>query len=190
MPTTATSLASMTVSHPAARMRSPPRPKNSGWRIPREAARRRRASINPAPYISPEASPAEMRMRMDGGRIAEKLVVASSQLPVAGWLSSLRSLYFVRHPTHDLQHSPRRRGTDSQLGTVNCLIVPDHRSRLYCRFGRENGDFLVLVLELVELVVDAALGEQLLVRAHFSNLALVHDDDLVGALHGREAVRD
>src|SRR6185312_7043376 len=57
-PTTATSRDSMTVSNPVTRMRSPPRPKND---IARESARRS-DSINCAPYSSPEASPAEMRM--------------------------------------------------------------------------------------------------------------------------------
>ena len=42
---------------PRARMRSPPAPKNS-----REESRRRKASMSCAPYISPEASPAEMRI--------------------------------------------------------------------------------------------------------------------------------
>src|SRR5207244_12601594 len=58
MPTTASFLASTTVSHPTARMRSPPTPKNSS-----DGLRRSRASISCAPYISPEASPAEMRIR-------------------------------------------------------------------------------------------------------------------------------
>ncbi len=49
---------------------------------------------------------------------------------------------------------------------------------------------LVLVLQLVELPVDAALGQQLLVRADLAHLALMHHDDLVGALHGTEAVGD
>src|SRR6266550_1831914 len=57
MPTTARSLASTTISQPAARMRSPPAPKN--WR---DGSRRRSASISCAPYISPEASPAETRI--------------------------------------------------------------------------------------------------------------------------------
>src|SRR5579864_2562410 len=90
MPTTARSLASTTVSHPAARMRSPPTPKkeiesgaedefveeelveekfvgtaalgcpaersSAGFR----SAALRKASISCAPYISPEASPADM----------------------------------------------------------------------------------------------------------------------------------
>src|SRR5438477_10495800 len=58
MPTTARSLASITVSQPASRMRWPPTPKNSS-----EGSRRRRASMSCAPYISPEASPAEIRIR-------------------------------------------------------------------------------------------------------------------------------
>src|SRR5437764_9820563 len=61
MPTTARSLASTTVSHPAARILSPPTPKNSSGSGNCE----RRASINCAPYISPEASPAEIRTRTE-----------------------------------------------------------------------------------------------------------------------------
>src|SRR5712692_4884787 len=69
MPTTARTLESTTVSQPAARMRSPPTPKNSSrWfsvaRAP-SPARRRKASISSAPYISPEASPAEIRIRTE-----------------------------------------------------------------------------------------------------------------------------
>jgi len=45
-------------------------------------------------------------------------------------------------------------------------------------------EFLVLVLELVELPIEATLQEQLLVRAHLAELAFVHDQDGVGALHG------
>ena len=47
-------------SQPAARMRSPPTPKKSD-----EGLRRRRASTSWAPYISPEASPAEIRIRIE-----------------------------------------------------------------------------------------------------------------------------
>ena len=50
--------------------------------------------------------------------------------------------------------------------------------------------FLVAVLELVELVVEAALGEELLVGAALAELALVHDEDGVGGLDGGEAVGD
>jgi len=53
-----------------------------------------------------------------------------------------------------------------------------------------SAEFLVAVLELVELPVEAALGEELLVRAALAELALVHHEDGVGALNGREAVRD
>src|SRR5436309_3215993 len=57
-PTTATSRDSTLISHPAVLMRSPPSPKKF---MGRESARRR-AWISRAPYCSPEASPAEMRM--------------------------------------------------------------------------------------------------------------------------------
>ena len=42
--------------------------------------------------------------------------------------------------------------------------------------------FLVLVLELVELKVNATLGQKLLMRAHFAHMPFVHDDDLIGTL--------
>ncbi len=51
-------------------------------------------------------------------------------------------------------------------------------------------DLLIFVLQLVELVVDAALGQEFLMRAHFADLSLVHNDDFVSALHCREAVGD
>src|ERR1700730_7089377 len=81
MPTTARSLASTTASHPAARICSPPTPKNSSGSAgvgtaaagcPAEqssaglrSSARRKASISSAPYISPDASPAEIRMRTE-----------------------------------------------------------------------------------------------------------------------------
>jgi hypothetical protein len=49
---------------------------------------------------------------------------------------------------------------------------------------------LVLVLQLVELPVESAVGEQLLVRAHLAQLPFVHDQDHLGALDCRQAVRD
>src|SRR5579864_4760771 len=71
--------------------------------------------------------------------------------------------------------------------SIALVVGADGGLRL-TRWG--DGDFLVFVLQLVELVVNAALGEQLLVRAHLAYAALVHDDNLVGALHRREAMRD
>ena len=58
------------------------------------------------------------------------------------------------------------------------------------RDGGVGAEFLVFVLELVELPVEAALGEELLVGALFAELAFVHDEDGVGALDRREAVGD
>src|ERR1700751_2196366 len=43
--------------------------------------------------------------------------------------------------------------------------------------GGWEGHFLVFVLQLVQLVVDPALSEQLLVGAHFADFTLVHDND-------------
>src|SRR5688500_7471005 len=48
----------------------------------------------------------------------------------------------------------------------------------------------VLELELVEAVVDAAPGEQLLVGAQLAHLALVQHQDAVGAMDGGQAVGD
>src|SRR5712672_4582214 len=49
---------------------------------------------------------------------------------------------------------------------------------------------LLFVLELVEAVVDAALGKQLLMRALFAEAALVEDENAVGMLNGAEPMRD
>ena len=53
-----------------------------------------------------------------------------------------------------------------------------------------DADFLILVLELVELPVEAAVGEQFLVRTHLAELPLVHDEDRVCALNGRQPMCD
>ncbi len=45
-------------------------------------------------------------------------------------------------------------------------------------------NLLVFVLQLIKLVVNTALGKQLLVRPHFAHLAFVHHDDLVRSLNG------
>src|SRR5579863_1440239 len=49
---------------------------------------------------------------------------------------------------------------------------------------------LLFVLELVEAVVDAALGEQFLMGALFAEAAFVEDEDAVGVLNGAETMRD
>src|ERR1700736_368933 len=53
-----------------------------------------------------------------------------------------------------------------------------------------QGEFLLLVLKLIEAIVDAAWGEEFLVRALFAKAALVEDEDAVGVLNGAESVRD
>src|ERR1019366_1306004 len=68
------------------------------------------------------------------------------------------------------------------------LVVRADRSLRSARHPRRH--FLILILQLVKLVVNPALGQQLLVRSHLADLAFVHHDDLVGALDGRESVRD
>ena len=49
---------------------------------------------------------------------------------------------------------------------------------------------LFFVLELVETVVDAALGEKFLVGALFAEAAFMEDKDAVGVLDSAETVRD
>ncbi len=49
---------------------------------------------------------------------------------------------------------------------------------------------LLFVLQLVEAVVDAALGEEFLVRTLFAEAALVEDKNAVGMLNGAETMRD
>src|SRR5262247_1163487 len=133
MPTTANSLASTTVSQPASRMRGPPTPKNS-----HAGSRRRRAWTSCAPYISPEASPAEIRTRTS--KDCSGLVVCTG----------------------------RGLGLSGQR----------------CRY------LLILVLQLIQFVVHAALRQKLLMRAHFADFAFVHHDDFVGALHGGKPMRN
>src|ERR1041385_284261 len=60
-------------------------------------------------------------------------------------------------------------------------------------FGRGDdwgGNFLVLVLELIELVVNAVLCQQLLMVSDLAYLTFVHDNDLVRTLNGGKAMRD
>src|SRR5262249_41657799 len=79
-----------------------------------------------------------------------------------------------------------RRSSDLVIWIPRC--ARDCRKRLIVRahLGLAHAQLLVFVLELVELPVDAAVGEQLLVAADLAHLAFVHDDDLVGALDGGE----
>ena len=51
-------------------------------------------------------------------------------------------------------------------------------------------DLLILILKLIELPINTTHREQFLVGADLAELAFVHDDDAVGALDGREAMRD
>src|SRR5690349_463808 len=49
---------------------------------------------------------------------------------------------------------------------------------------------LVLILQLIQLPVNATRGEKLLVRAALAQMALVHDQDAIGALDSRKPMRD
>src|SRR2546426_1335630 len=49
---------------------------------------------------------------------------------------------------------------------------------------------LVLILQLVQLPINASRREKLLVRSHLAHMALVHHQNTVRALDGRKPVRD
>src|SRR5690348_11332952 len=97
-----------------------------------------------------------------------------------------------------IRRNPARAGPESMQPTLWKLIALAATNKNWmlsrpqavalvvgpCRHRRHNSEFLVFVLELVELVVDATLCQQLLVRAHFAQLGLMHHDDLVCPLHG------
>src|SRR5204863_8861481 len=51
-------------------------------------------------------------------------------------------------------------------------------------------NFLIFVLQLVKLVIDASLREQLLVSSFLPHQSFVHDDDLVSSLHRRKPMSD
>ena len=72
------------------------------------------------------------------------------------------------------------------------LIIPRHgRARFASqRFEGRGSQFLILVLELVQAVINSALGEQLLVRTLLAQSAFVEYENAIGVLDGAEAVRD
>src|SRR6266403_1285639 len=75
------------------------------------------------------------------------------------------------------------------------LIACGNRKRCAGATARDVGivwevQLLLFVLQLVEAVVDSALGEEFLVRALFAEAPLVEDEDAVGMLNGAKAMRD
>ena len=81
------------------------------------------------------------------------------------------------------QHnSPPDNGDNLLVAELKAVAQRRVRQRLVAR--------VVGVLEFVETPVEAAAREELLMRAGLAQLAVVEDEYLVGALDGREAVRD
>src|SRR5215207_3449822 len=76
----------------------------------------------------------------------------------------------------------------SLLSVVNLIAVLE--TPVGRRVGEGFGTRVVGVLEFVEAPVEVTAREELLVRAALAQLAVVEDEYLVGALDGREAVRD
>ena len=104
----------------------------------RTSARARNAVASRAAYMSPEASPAEIRTSVGGIRVAIDIFLARD-------------------------HADSRRAGARPAGIVASCARRD-------RHG--YAQLLVLVLELVEAVVNAALGEQFLMGALFAQTAL------------------
>src|SRR5580704_12581482 len=148
MPTTERSLASTTVSQPAARIRSPPTPKNSIC-----SSRRRRAAMSCAPYISPEASPAEIRIRK---RVLYGQALVANQL--ADWICQHHVLRVVLDPTlgaFEIRANIRREVSSpswlifSALGCKSRESIAEDRLRKIAKALHRPADPSVL-LELLE----------------------------------------
>src|SRR5580704_2465141 len=135
-------------STPAARICGPPMPKRA------TSIRFRSAMARRAAYISPDASPAEIKSGIGGMR--------------------------------------GRCGRSIRCG----LRSRERAARLVCETaGRVAGifreaEFLFLVLELIEAVVNAALREQFLVGALFAEAAFVKNEDTRCVLNGAQAMSD
>src|SRR5579884_2028171 len=75
---------------------------------------------------------------------------------------------------------------------LGCALAPRSNSRLQAwpqaRFRRSQANLLIFVLELVELPIDAALRQQLMVRAALPQPSFMHHQNPVGALNRRKPV--
>src|SRR4029077_5752909 len=76
-----------------------------------------------------------------------------------------------------------REGSQSIVCRQRCGECRSHGT--VCVHG--HGQFLLLVLELIEPVVDATLGQQFLVRALFAQTSLVKHENAVGMLNRAQA---
>src|SRR5208283_4216361 len=101
--------------------------------------------------------------------------------------TALGSYRATKASTSPRLKASRKRAWISDGGRSGMALIV--RRDAYSRRGiiargntRRHGNFLVLVLKLVELPIDTAIGQQLLVRTDFAHLAFVHHDDLAGAL--------
>jgi len=81
-------------------------------------------------------------------------------------------------------HQERREGSHG---------APPQRSRgqgMAAETAALRFDFLILVLKLIQLAVDAVATEQLLMRSHLADFSFMENDDLVRVLDRREAMCD
>jgi|SRR5215472_8406176 len=126
-------------------------------------------------------------MSIAGDRFAKSLFFGDGRDAVGGSVNRRDRRDRTESPESETQNPPPRGDGATRLSpesrywflrasVVRFLLVPGLRLR--------DTHFLVFVLKLVELPINAALGEQLLVAADLADLALVHDDDLVGSLNG------
>src|SRR5712671_3658577 len=161
-----------------------------------------RAVARRAAYISPLASPAERRSE---GRVTLGIPPRRGAAVLRPFWELCAGGLFWRRPG-----AVAKRGTDvpcpcreggwcfrdarwHAAGTR--LVACGNRKRCAGVPARGVGivwemQLLLFVLELVEAVVDAALGEEFLVRALLAEATLVEDENAVGMLNGAEAMRD
>ena len=137
----------------------------------RAPVRARSAVARRAAYMSLDASPAEIRIC--GGSLIEPTHLNC-------WKVAMRCLGGCR------KCSLERKAPSS------ASIIGRQRLRKSGSAARRQRrrKFLLLVLQLVEAVVNAAKGEQFLMRALFAQAPFVEDENAIRVLDGAEAVRD
>ncbi len=92
-------------------------------------------------------------------------------------------------PLHISCHSRHQATRESRL--IAILLYRTIVCRLYderIRTSTKNGDFLLLILELIEAVVDATQSEKLLMSSYLANAAFVQHHDAIRTLYRRKPV--
>src|SRR5450631_2991394 len=77
----------------------------------------------------------------------------------------------------EVTHQRDKSGASGRRGGL--IVRRSAHAKALALWKLRGGQFLVLVLKLVELPVDASIGQQLLVGTDLADFALVHHHDLV-----------